>query len=80
MQKAQESVTLLREYKNSTVYIPTAEYLDFPGNDTYNGDYHYYGRADVYYNIGKAFGRGMLKLLGDTGCSSSPKEPSWSIW
>jgi hypothetical protein len=34
-------------------------------NETsYNGGYHYYGRADTYFHIGKAFGDGMLQLMG----------------
>lgn len=64
MQRAQKAVTLYDEFRNSTIYVPTAQFMNYPGNDTYGGDYHYDGRADVYTHIGRAFGHGMLKLLG----------------
>ena len=63
MQKAEKAVTEYAEFHNTTLFVPTARYMNYPGNDTYNGGYHYDGRADVYYHIGSAFGRGMLKLL-----------------
>eukprot|EP00934_Nitzschia_sp_Nitz4_P000572 Nitzschia sp. Nitz4//scaffold13_size275219//209831//210899//NITZ4_000906-RA/size275219-augustus-gene-0.241-mRNA-1//1//CDS//3329536110//572//frame0 len=64
MQQAQRAVTLYDEFRNNSLYVSTGEYMNYPGNDTYNGDYHYYGRADVYYHIGRAFGLGMMRLLG----------------
>jgi hypothetical protein len=64
MQRAEKSVTLYDEFRNNTLYVSTAEFMNYPGNDTYNGGYHYDGRADVYTHIGRAFGQGMLWLLG----------------
>ena len=64
MQRAQKAVTLYDEFRNNTIYVPTAQFMNYPGNDTYGGNYHYDGRADVYTHIGRAFGHGMLKLLG----------------
>lgn len=63
MQKAQEAVTLYKEFCESAVFVSTGQYMDYPGDDTYNGHYHYDGRADVYYHIGQAFGRAMLQTL-----------------
>uniref|UniRef100_A0A7S1UXV7 Uncharacterized protein n=1 Tax=Grammatophora oceanica TaxID=210454 RepID=A0A7S1UXV7_9STRA len=63
MQKAEEAVTYYDEFRNNTIYVPTGKYMNYPGNDTYNGGYHYDGRADVYSHIGHAFGHGMLELL-----------------
>lgn len=72
MQKAERAVTLYDEFRNSTIYVPTAPFMEYPGNDTYNGDYHYFGRADVYYHIGRAFGYGMLNLMGANDLSMKP--------
>jgi hypothetical protein len=63
MQHAEKAVTLYDEFRNNTLYVPTGQFMNYPGNDTYNGGYHYDGRADVYTHIGRAFGHGMLKLL-----------------
>ena len=64
MQHAELAVTLYHEFRNNTLYVPTAQFMNYPGNDTYNGEYHYDGRADVYTHIGRAFGQGILRLLG----------------
>ena len=64
MQHAEKAVTLYDEFRNNTLFVPTAQFMKYPGNDTYNGGYHYDGRADVYTHIGRAFGHGMLKLMG----------------
>ena len=64
MQRAELAVTLYEEFRNNTLYVPTAQFMKYPGNDTYNGGYHYDGRADVYTHIGRAFGQGILRLLG----------------
>jgi len=64
MQEAEQAVTLYEEFRNNTLYVPTAQFMNYPGNDTYNGQYHYDGRADVYTHIGRAFGEGMIQLLG----------------
>ncbi len=71
MQHAEKAVTLYDEFRNNTLYVPTAQFMNYPGNDTYNGGYHYDGRADVYTHIGRAFGHGMLRLMGMQ--TSNPK-------
>ena len=59
----QKNVTQLEEFKESTRFVPTAQYVVNDGV-SYNGGYHYYGRADTFYHVGKAFGDAMADLLG----------------
>ncbi len=59
----QRNVTELEEFKNNTVFVPTAQYVVMNGT-TFNGDYHYFGRADTYFHIGNAFADAMAGLLG----------------
>ena len=63
MRKAEKAVTLQAEFRNSTLFVPTAQYAVLNGT-TYNGGYHYNGRADTYCHIGHAFGEAMLRLIG----------------
>lgn len=64
----QEGVTKMEEFRNNTVFVETHQYFveqsDLKG-DVYDGARHYYGRADTVLNIGRAFGHGMVGLLGD---------------
>eukprot|EP00977_Amphora_coffeiformis_P000362 scaffold98_cov172-Amphora_coffeaeformis.AAC.16 len=62
MRQAEREVPALPEFRSHALFVPTAQYAVLNGT-TYNGDYHYYGRADTYYHIGKAMGEGMVKLL-----------------
>lgn len=63
MRAAQHSVTLMDEFRNTTLFVRTAPYAVLNGTN-YNGIYHYNGRADTYFYIGQAFGRGILHLMG----------------
>ena len=63
LRDAQESVTLLAEFQNTTQFVRTAPYAVMDGV-AYNGDYHYNGRADTVFHIGRAFANGMLDLMG----------------
>ena len=76
MQHAERSVTFYDEFHNTTLYVPTGRYMSThlrtDPDETYNGPYHYDGRADVYYHIGRAFGHGILSLMGIDESSSSP--------
>lgn len=72
MRQAELSVTLLPEFLNSTLYVRTAPYMVENGT-TYNGGYHYNGRADTYYHLGKAFGRGMLQLMNNRSAVADAK-------
>lgn len=46
-------------------FVPTAQYAVLNGT-TYNGIYHYNGRADTYFYIGQAMGRAMIDLRHKT--------------
>jgi hypothetical protein len=43
-------------------FVPTAPFAVLNGT-TYNGIYHYNGRADTFFYIGQAMGRAMIELL-----------------
>jgi hypothetical protein len=62
LQAAQRGVCQQPEFQNTTRFVPTAQYAVLDGM-TYNGIYHYNGRADTYYHIGQALGCGMIELL-----------------
>ncbi len=66
--KIQKSVAELPENKGTVAYTPTAPYVTAE-KPSFDGGYHYYGRADTFYQIGEAFGTDMLKML-----DRSPKE------
>jgi len=72
MRSAERNVTLFPEFRNSTLFVPTSPYAVLNGT-TYNGVYHYNGRADTYFHIGEAFANGMLALLNKTH-SNNPTE------
>lgn len=86
LRAAERNVTLMPEFANNTLFVPTAQYVISNGT-SYSGGYHYFGRADTYYHIGRAFGRGMLQLLNGTTPNSHQKgqqvnekaESSWSF-
>jgi hypothetical protein len=50
------------EFKQTSLFVRTAPYAVLYGTH-YNGIYHYYGRADTFFHIGRAFGQGMLLLV-----------------
>lgn len=58
----QRSVTELDEFKDNTVFVPTAKYVVTDG-ETFNGSWHYFGRADTFFHIGTAFADAMASLL-----------------
>jgi hypothetical protein len=62
LRAAERGVTMMEEFRNNTLFVPTASYVVANGT-AYNGGYHYNGRADTYYHIGQAMGRGMLDLI-----------------
>ncbi|KAL3905744.1 MAG: hypothetical protein SGILL_009552, partial [Bacillariaceae sp.] len=85
MRKAQESVANLDDLRNNTLFVRTAQYVT-DEEPTFNGDYHYNGRADTMYSIGRAFGDGMLQLLsakeesGHRMLRSSAESTQSSFW
>jgi hypothetical protein len=62
LRAAQQHVCQRFELQNTTRFVRTAPYAVLDGMQ-YNGIYHYYGRADTYYHIGKALGNSMIELL-----------------
>jgi hypothetical protein len=61
MRAAQAGVAALPEFRDSTLFVHTARCAVLNGT-AYNGIYHYNGRADAYYRIGRALGQGLLRL------------------
>jgi hypothetical protein len=61
--KHQYEVTQQPEFLGNTIFAKTAEFMVF-GQETFNQAFHYNGRADTFFHIGRALGQGMLQLLG----------------
>ena len=76
MRAAEKQVTQRAEFRNSTLFVPTAQYVVENGT-AYNGGYHYNGRADTYCHIGKAFGRAMMQLLKQSSASKEKRCEEW---
>ena len=62
IRKAQQNVCLLSEFHNTTSFVHTAPFVVVDGMK-YNGEIHYYGRADTYYHIGQELGYGMIDII-----------------
>jgi alpha-galactosidase len=62
IRRSQEEVASLKEYKGKVRFVKTSIYVD---NDAqqFNGIHHYWGRADTFCHIGRAFGKAMLVLI-----------------
>lgn len=62
----QETQKRVSRNLNGTLYVPTDVYAvpSARKTDRYDADFHYYGRADHFVRSGRAFGRGVLELLG----------------
>lgn len=58
----QKNVTNLPEFKDNTLFVKTSPYVVKDG-ETFDGGYHYNGRADTFFDIGHAFGKAMLQLI-----------------
>jgi hypothetical protein len=78
MRAAQKAATLLPDFINSSAFVPTTPYVVANATDQYGGIYHYNGRADTYYHMGKAFGRAMLSFVA-TKDESRTKRPTSSL-
>lgn len=59
---AQRAVTLMDEFRNSSIYVPTAQYAVNNGT-SYGGGYHYNGRADTYFHIGQDLGKAAFSFM-----------------
>lgn len=62
IRETQRSVPLLDEFKHNTLFVQTSPYAVLDGAQ-YNTLSHYYGRAETFFHIGKALGKGMLQML-----------------
>lgn len=62
--KIQQDVANLDEFKGTVAFVKTSPYVVKDG-ESFDGGYHYYGRADTFFHIGRAFGEAMLKLLDE---------------
>lgn len=60
--KMQEDVSKLPEFQGTVRYVKTSPYVIGDG-DSFDGGYHYYGRADTFYKIGEAFGEAIVPLV-----------------
>jgi hypothetical protein len=65
---AQQNVCTRKEFEYNTQFVHTAQYAVLNGT-SYNGIYHYNGRADTYYYVGQAFGRAMIELISNQSSS-----------
>jgi alpha-galactosidase len=66
--KIQKDVTELSQFKGNTLFVKTSPYVIKDG-ESFDGDYHYYGRADTFFHIGHAFGKGVLQLIAQIDTS-----------
>ncbi|NQT51805.1 hypothetical protein HQ576_07140 [bacterium] len=57
----QASVSKMPEFKDTVRYVKTGEFMVKDGPQ-FDGGYHYRGRADVFYDMGSAFGQAMVPL------------------
>lgn len=69
--KSQEDVALQAEFKDTVRFVKTSVYVVKNG-DSFDGGYHYFGRADTFFHIGHAFGEAMVALNDKK--SSSPDD------
>lgn len=59
--KMQEDVSKLPDFKGNVAFVKTSPYIVNDG-ESFDGGYHYYGRADTFFHIGHAFGEAMVEL------------------
>jgi len=62
LREAQKAPAEMPEFAGTAAYARTSPFVAKEGK-TYDGGYHYGGRADTFYAIGVSFGEAMLKLL-----------------
>ncbi len=60
--KIQSDVANQPEFQGNVAFAPTAVHV-VPTGESFDGGYHYRGRADTFFNIGQSFADAMLKLL-----------------
>lgn len=60
--KIQSDVAELPEFHGQVRFVKTSPYVISDG-ESFDGGYHYYGRADTFFHIGHAFGETMVELV-----------------
>jgi len=68
----QKAVAEMPEFKGRVVYVPTGHFMVEDGK-SFDGGYHYNGRADTVYSIGEAMGKAMLPLLSKAPADRSAR-------
>ena len=62
--KIQSDVAKMDEFAGNVKFAETAKYVVKDG-ESFDGGYHYFGRADTFFHIGQSFADAMLSLLPD---------------
>lgn len=62
--RIQKSVAERSEFKRTVAFVKTSPFV-IGDEESFDGGYHYYGRADTFLNIGEAFGKAMLLMCHD---------------
>lgn len=60
--QTQADVAQLPEFHGTVRFVKTSPYVISDG-DSFDGGYHYYGRADTFFQIGHAFGGAMVEMI-----------------
>ena len=61
----QAAPSKMPEFKATVRYVPTGPYI-VKDKPHFDGGYHYYGRADITFKMGNAFGKAMVPMLQPT--------------
>ncbi|MBI1246583.1 sialate O-acetylesterase [bacterium] len=60
--KMQEDVSKLPEFQGNVRFVKTSPYIVKDG-ESFDGGYHYYGRADTFFHIGHDFGDAVVDMV-----------------
>jgi dipeptidyl-peptidase-4 len=69
LREAQEAPSRMPEFAGTVGYARTSPFVVKEGK-SYDGGYHYRGRADTFYKIGVGFGQAMLALVKEEAAAS----------
>ena len=58
----QAAPSKMPEFKGTVRYVPTGLYV-IQDKPSFDGGYHYYGRADIFFKMGEAFGKAMVPMV-----------------
>ncbi len=62
--RKQKSVAQRPEFKRTVAFVKTSPFV-IKDAESFDGGYHYFGRADTFYSIGESFGTAMLLMCKD---------------